>query len=208
MPGLLSTVSQFTFVYPKNTRSGLRGTTKAVRFRPSLVIKPFLKTVSNPKMKGIFGSQDQTARSGSTQTPNFEFYRLFSDRVVTKQLTTAMAWLRDRTTVRRTRVSQRTQMKLCRWGEENTACALQARRVVFPPARIDLVPSTSTACRRRPSSSSTTRNVCFSFSECPSRDCRRVARARAVTVRPHRLRADARGVREWVAGHSSSSTGT
>ena len=108
--------------------------------------------------------------------------------------------------VRRTRASQRTQTKLCRWRDRKHAvCASSGEDCLFPRSRR----SRASTCRRRPSSSSsTTRSVCFALNVWPMPQSRQRREWQGHRSRMHHYlipsaRGDARDVCEWVSSNST-----
>ena len=162
-------------------------------FRPSLVI-----AYPNPKMRWIFGSQNQTVRIGSTTlTLEPEFTDCFFNKVLAKndQQRRSLDYVHTCTSSLHQSISAHTQMKLCRWGEGKHAVCASREEGCRPPRFRRSRVSTKTCRRRRLSSSSTNTStrrssVYLGFGERCNRDCEESGKALAVvtiTIRPHRL---------------------
>ena len=111
-------------------------------------------------------------------------------------------------------ISADTHIKLCRWGEGKHAVCNSRGEDCLPPrsSRYRASRASTTTCRRRRLSSSSTSasSVCVLCEENAAiATARRVPSSRTHHHHPiPSARGEARGMCQWIAGDSSSTTGT
>ena len=156
------------------------------------------------------------AIDGRWRTITLECYRvtnIFFNKVLEKnnQQRRSLDYVHKRTSSLHQSISAHTQMGLCRWGKETTPCVLQAWRVVFPLAQVDLEHQqrhvANGGCPRH-RQVRVGRVLCLANAQSRLREELQGSHSRRHHYPISSFRGEARRVCQWIDGHSSTTTST